>query len=93
MRAEEHKYETAQQAAERLGITDSQVRRLCALGRLKGAIYLPDDFPPSRRQWLIPVPSLSHPVAALSYTLLCKLSAYFGLFLYTHLYVPVDATR
>ena len=54
MRAEEHHYETAKQAAERLGITDSQVSRLCALGRLKGAIYLPDDFPPSRRLWLIP---------------------------------------
>ncbi len=54
MRAEEHQYETAKQAAQRLGLTDSQVRRLCALGRLRGAIYLPDDFPPSRRLWLIP---------------------------------------
>lgn len=54
MRAEEHQYETAKQAAQRLGLTDSQVRRLCALGRLRGAIYLPDDFPPSRRLGLIP---------------------------------------
>jgi hypothetical protein len=54
MRKEEHKYETAKQAAHRLGITDSQVRRLCAQGRLDGAISVPEDFPPSRRQWLIP---------------------------------------
>jgi hypothetical protein len=54
MREEEKRYETAKQAAERLGITDSQVRRLCAQGRLGGAIFVPEDFPPSRRQWLIP---------------------------------------
>ena len=54
MREEEHQYETAKQAAERLGITASQVRRLCAQGRLEGGISVPEDFPPSRRQWLIP---------------------------------------
>ncbi len=54
MREEEHQYETAKQAAQRLGITDSQVRRLCAQERLEGAISVPEEAPLNRRQWLIP---------------------------------------
>jgi excisionase family DNA binding protein len=50
----EEEYETAKQAAERLGITDSQVRRLCAQGRIEGAISVPEGAPQNRRQWLIP---------------------------------------
>jgi hypothetical protein len=40
-------YETAQEAAGRFGIDDSQVRRLCIAGRVPGAVKV-------GRQWLIP---------------------------------------
>lgn len=40
-------YETAQEAAGRFGVDDSQVRRLCIAGRVPGAVKV-------GRQWLIP---------------------------------------
>jgi excisionase family DNA binding protein len=40
-------YETAQEAAGRYGVDDSQVRRLCIAGRIPGAVKV-------GRQWLIP---------------------------------------
>lgn len=41
-------YETSAQAAERLGIDRSQVRRYCEEGRWEGA------FKPHPRLWLVP---------------------------------------
>ena len=43
-------YETAKEAAERYGIDDSQVRRYCAQGRIRGAVKV-------GHQWLVPVDS------------------------------------
>lgn len=40
-------YETAQEAAARYGIDDSQVRRYCSQGRIPGAVKV-------GRQWLVP---------------------------------------
>src|SRR5215217_1898303 len=48
------KYQTGAEAAKRLGISDSQLRRLCAQGRVPGAVKLAN-------RWFVPKDAVPRP--------------------------------